>query len=88
MVNNFNYVEEYVAWGVFSFDKANNIIKGSIRSRGPIINEVAANFGGGGHAMASGVKLASFDVVDDIVKELDKVCLAYKCSGDESVKIS
>jgi len=78
MVNNFNYVEEYVAWGVFSYDKANNIIKGSIRSRGPVINEVAADFGGGGHAMASGVKLPSFDIVDDIVKELDKVCLEYK----------
>ena len=83
MVNNFNYVEEYVSWGVFSYDKANNIIKGSIRSRGPIINEVAANFGGGGHAMASGVKLASFEVVDDLVKELDKVCLAYKDNGDK-----
>ncbi len=87
MVNNFNYVDEYVAWGVFSYDKANNIIKGSIRSRGPVINETAALFGGGGHAMASGVKLPSFDKVDELVQALDRVCLAYKNNGDESVKV-
>lgn len=78
MVNNFNYIDEYVAWGVFSYDKANKNIRGSIRSRGPIINEVAANYGGGGHIYASGVRLESFDVVDDFVKDLDEVCLKYK----------
>lgn len=82
MVNNFNYVAEYISWGVFSYDKANNNIKGSIRSRGPIINEVAKQFGGGGHIYASGVRLESFDVVDDLVKELDKKCLEYKESNN------
>ena len=78
MVNNLNYVSEYIAWAVFSFDKANNVIKGSIRSRGPIINEVAANYGGGGHVHAAGVKLPNFEVVDDLVKELDQICLEYR----------
>ena len=77
MVNNFNYIDEFVSWAVFSYDKANDYIKGSIRSRGPIINEVAKQFGGGGHIYASGVKLKDFSVVDEIVKELDKVCLEY-----------
>lgn len=78
MVNNLNYVNEYVAWAVFSYDKTNNVIKGSIRSRGPIINDIASKYNGGGHVHASGVKLASFDVVDEIVNDLDKVCLEYK----------
>jgi len=79
MVNNFNYIEDFVAWGVFSIDKGNgNTIRGSLRSRGPIINEVAANFGGGGHKFASGVRLKDFSVVDDIVEALDKACLDYK----------
>lgn len=78
MVNNFNYIDEFVSWAVFSYDKANDYIKGSIRSRGPIINEVAKQFGGGGHIYASGVKLKDFSVVDEIVKELDKVCLEYR----------
>lgn len=80
MVNNFNYINEVVAWAVFSEDKNNNNIRGSIRSRGPIINEVAAKFGGGGHIYASGVRLESFAKVDDITKELDKVCKEYKDS--------
>lgn len=78
MVNNLNYVSEYVVWAVFSYDKTNNNIKGSIRSRGPIINDIAANYGGGGHIHAAGVKLADFSVVDDLVSELDRVCLKYK----------
>ena len=43
----------------------------------PIINEVASRYGGGGHIFASGVKLESFDKVNDIVKDLDEVCKKY-----------
>ena len=81
MVNNFNYINGIYAWAVFSYDKNNQNIRGSIRSRGPIINEAAANFGGGGHKCASGVRLSNFDEVDELVKALDKVCLEYKQSN-------
>ncbi len=77
MVNNFNYIDGVYAWAIFSFDKNNGTIRGSIRSRGPIINEVASAFGGGGHIYASGVRLTSFDDVDKIVLELDKECEKY-----------
>ena len=79
MVNNFNFIEDFVAWGMFSIDKGNgDTIRGSLRSRGPVINEIAANFGGGGHKMASGVRLKDFDEVDKIIVELDKACLEYR----------
>lgn len=78
MVNNFNYIEGVYSWAIFSFDKNNNTIRGSIRSRGPIINEVATKFGGGGHIYASGVRLNNFDEVDKIVNELDNICKEYK----------
>lgn len=78
MVNNFNYIDEILAWGIFSEDKNNGNIRGSIRSRGPIINSVASDFGGGGHIYASGVRLNSFDEVSKIVVELDKACKEYK----------
>ena len=81
MVNNFNYIDEVIAWAMFSIDKNNgNTIRGSIRSRGPIINEVAASFGGGGHIYASGVRLKDFSEVDSIVIALDEVCKKYKDS--------
>lgn len=78
MVNNFNYIDEVLAWVVFSEDKNNNNIRGSIRSRGPIINESASKFGGGGHIFASGVKLKDFEEADQLIEELDKVCKEYK----------
>lgn len=78
MVNNFNYIEEVLVWGMFSFDKVNNTIRASIRSRGPIINEIASHYGGGGHQLASGARLKDFDEVDKLIKELDEQCLKYK----------
>ena len=78
MVNNFNYIDGVYAWAIFSFDKNNNTIRGSIRSRGPIINEAAAKFGGGGHIYASGVRLASFEDSDKLIAVLDEVCKVYK----------
>lgn len=81
MVNNFNFIDEFVVWATFSVDKNNgNTIRGSIRSRGPVINEVAASFGGGGHIYASGVRLKDFDEVDNMVVALDEVCKDYKDS--------
>jgi len=78
MVNDFNYVEEMYAWAVFSYDRSTDLIRGSIRSRGPIINETASHFGGGGHVFASGVRLKDFEQADLLIKELDEVCRNYK----------
>ena len=82
MVSNFNYIEEVYAWAVFTEDLALGQIRGSIRSRGPIINETASHFGGGGHIFASGVRLNDFDEVDKLVEELDEVCKKYKEEKD------
>lgn len=78
MVNNFNYIEDFVSWAVFTEDKNNDFIRGSIRSRGPIINDVAAKFGGGGHKLASGVRLKNFEEVDKLVEALDLECNKYE----------
>ena len=78
MVNNFNYINEVYAWAIFSEDKNNDVIRGSIRSRGPIINEAASHFGGGGHIFASGVRLKTDEDTDNLIKELDEVCKNYK----------
>ena len=78
MVNDFNYIDEILTWAIFSYDKNQDIIRGSIRSRGPIINEVASHFNGGGHIYASGVRVKTFDEVDKLVLELDENCRKYK----------
>lgn len=77
MVSDFNYIEDVYAWAVFTEDLSLNQIRGSIRSRGPIINEIASHFGGGGHVFASGVRLNNFEEVDKLVQELDETCKKY-----------
>jgi phosphoesterase RecJ-like protein len=77
MVNNFNYISEVYAWAIFSEDVTNEFIRGSIRSRGPIINEVASHFGGGGHVFASGVRLKTDEDTDRLIAELDEACRIY-----------
>lgn len=78
MVNDFNYINEIIAWGIFSVDKQNNNIRGSLRSRGPIINEVATHYNGGGHIYACGVRLKDFDEVNKLINEYDELCKEYK----------
>ncbi len=78
IVNNLNYIEEILVWVSFSEDKINNTIRGSIRSRGPIINEVASKFGGGGHIFASGVRLKNFEEASTMIEALDTVCKEYQ----------
>ena len=78
MVSSFNYIDKLYSWVIFSYDKANDTIRGSIRSRGPIVNEIASHYNGGGHAMASGVRLKTMDEVNSLIEELDKNCKEYK----------
>lgn len=80
MISNFNYIDEIFVWAFFSIDKANDVIRGSIRSRGPVINNIASKFNGGGHIYASGVRPKNKNEVDKLVNELDRLCKDYKDS--------
>ena len=82
MSNNLTYIEDMYAWAVFVYDKANDNIRGSIRSRGPIINEIASRYNGGGHIYASGVRVSNFDIVDSLIEELNSACAQYKNKND------
>jgi len=77
MINNFNHIKEMLVWVTFTYDKDANIYRTSIRSRGPIINKVAANFGGGGHIYASGVRVKETEDMEKLIEELSKVSNEY-----------
>lgn len=78
MVNNFSFVDELLVWLTFSEDKKLNLVRVSIRSRGPVINNIANKYNGGGHKYASGIRISDFNQVDEIVAELDRVSKEYK----------
>lgn len=77
LINTFGHIEEVLVLAFFSEDTANHYIKASIRSRGPIINEVAAHYHGGGHALASGAKPQTMEEVEAFIQALDQVCKEY-----------
>lgn len=78
IVNYLTFIEDMYSWAIFAYDKSNDNIRGSIRSRGPIINTVASRYNGGGHIYASGVRLDNFDTVDLLINDLNEVCKEYK----------
>ena len=77
MINDFNYINEMLVWVTFSYDKDLKSYRTSIRSRGPIINEVVSKFGGGGHIYASGARLKSEEEIEELVKALDEATEKY-----------
>lgn len=77
MINDLKYVNEILVWVFFSEDVKMNIIKANIRSRGPVINEVASKYGGGGHKYASGARLKTWTDADNLIKDLDEITSTY-----------
>ncbi len=49
-----------------------------LRSRGPIINKLAEEYEGGGHAKASGAKLRNWSLLAEFVNKADKLVKEYK----------
>ena len=74
LIENFNNIQEVKVIAFCSEDKGNNYIKCSIRSKGPIINEIASMYNGGGHIYACGARPKDFNEVDKMLENLDELC--------------
>lgn len=66
----FGEIPQIRAWVTFVEDKG--FIRGSLRSKEIIINDLATKFSGGGHPLASGFRLESLDQVNDVIEALKK----------------
>lgn len=77
MINNFNYIKEFLIWVTATLDKDMETYRISIRSRGPIINKIAEKHGGGGHIYASGSRLKTEEDIMLLIKDLDEVAKNY-----------
>lgn len=76
LVGTLGNVKGLKAW-VF-FIEEDDQIRVRLRSKGPVINGVARKFNGGGHPLASGASIYSWDEVNDVIRELSIVCENYK----------
>ncbi len=72
-VNLFANIEGINAWCSITEDKKDNCWRISIRSKEKAINQVATQFGGGGHAQASGARIDSLDELPEFIKALDNL---------------
>ncbi len=77
MINDFNYIKELYTWVFITYDEKNELYKINIRSRGPIVNEIASHYNGGGHKLASGARIKEYSDVEKLLKELDKNIFCY-----------
>lgn len=65
-------LEEVVCWTVF-VEQENHSYRLRIRSKGPVINELAKEYHGGGHPLASGAMLKDASAIETYVEKLDQI---------------
>ena len=78
MINDFSNIRDVYVWTFVTYDEKNEVYKVNIRSKGPVINETAAMYGGGGHKFASGVRTRNKDDIQPLLDSLEEVCHKYK----------
>jgi len=86
MINDFNYINGIYVWTFVTYNAKNKQYKVNIRSRGPVINEIAGKYNGGGHKLASGVRTESNEDIDSLLKDLDNACKEYLKEINEDTK--
>ena len=70
-------IKDVLAWNIF-VEKPDGTYRVHYRSKGPVINELAAKHDGGGHALASGANAKDLDEVKQIFAEVVEVTKKYK----------
>lgn len=65
-------VKGICAWAMFIEEEG--LIRVRLRSKGPVINTLAAEHGGGGHPLASGASVHSWEEADVLIEKLKELC--------------
>lgn len=74
LVSELGNVAGIKAW-VF-FIEEDDQIRVRLRSKGPVINGIAAKYNGGGHPLAAGASIYSWDEMEDVIVDVENVCKA------------
>ncbi|RSD27708.1 DHH family phosphoesterase [Mesobacillus subterraneus] len=72
LVSELGNVAGIKAW-VFFIEEEDQI-RVRLRSKGPVINTIARKYNGGGHPLAAGASIYSWDEVDKVLKDLIEAC--------------
>ena len=69
-------IEGVVTWAIF-VQQDNGSYRCRLRSNGPVINDIAAEHDGGGHALASGANAKDQDEIDIMIDKLSKAAESF-----------
>lgn len=76
-VSTISTVEGCPVWAIF-IEYPDNEIRIRLRSRGPVINELATKYSGGGHPKAAGAKLENWEQLPVFIKDADELLKNFK----------
>lgn len=76
LVSTLGNISGIKAW-VFFVEEADQI-RVRLRSKGPIVNEVAKKYNGGGHPLAAGASIYDWKDTDLVIADLERICKENK----------
>lgn len=76
LVTSISNIKTCPVWALIM--ECEDIIRIRLRSRGPAINELAQKFNGGGHKLAAGGRLNSWEEIDEFISLADNLVKNYK----------
>ena len=76
LVGSLGNVKGICAWVIFI--EENESIRVRLRSKGPIINQLAKKYNGGGHPLASGATVYNWNDAEIVVTDLKEICKNYR----------
>lgn len=72
LVSTLGDVKGIKAWCFFIEEE--DQIRVRLRSKGPVINQLAKKYNGGGHPLAAGASVYSWNEVDTVIDDLIELC--------------
>ncbi|MCZ2257984.1 DHH family phosphoesterase [Sporosarcina sp. G11-34] len=73
LVGSLGEVKGICAWAILI--EESDQIRVRLRSKKPVINALAAQYGGGGHPLASGASVHSWEEADELITKLKELCI-------------
>lgn len=77
LVRTLGDIEGIITWAFFIEEKP-GIIRVRLRSKGPAINDIAVRFNGGGHPLASGALVHTWQEADELIVALEQAAKNYR----------
>lgn len=69
-VNELANIDDNSCWAFF-IQLEDGTVRGRLRSNGPLVNKVANKYNGGGHDNAAGITIPSWDLVDNVLDDMN-----------------